>query len=76
MQNYLIIAESEEGGYEPVGEAVNSQEACEIAASDMRRRKKELEAGQAPMCPFQYNLWGRNRDGSFKPLAQIQAEEL
>lgn len=75
--NYILIAESEEGQYEPIGEAVTREEALELAASDMARRKRELEDGDIPMCPYLYNPWGRCADGGYVIAADpIMGDEL
>lgn len=75
--NYILIAESEEGQYEPIGEAVTCDEAQELAASDMARRKREQEDGNTPMCAYLYNLWGRCADGGYVIAADpIMGDEL
>jgi chorismate-pyruvate lyase len=75
MENYLIIAEAEEGNYEPIGEAVTPQEARELAASDMVQRCRDLNAGNSPMCPYIYRLWAR-RSGVYVESQQLKAVEL
>lgn len=58
----ILVAESAEGAYEPVGVASTRPEALEMAVADMRRRKAELEAGNGdPMCPERYVLWMEGR---------------
>ena len=47
----LLIAETEDGGYEPVGPVATIREAREIAASDRAGRMRELKEGGEPMCP-------------------------
>ena len=47
----MLIAEFGEGSYQPVAAVGSINEAREIAASDIRARKKELEHGGEPACP-------------------------
>ena len=76
MENYCIIAESEDGQYEPIGEAVTFNEALEIAASDMAHRLRELKRGNCPMCPYEYRAWGRCADGTFAPVRSWLATDI
>ena len=55
----VLIAESEDGGYEPVGPVSTVVEAREIAASDLRVRMKAQERGQETFCPDVYAVWAR-----------------
>jgi hypothetical protein len=50
----MLIAESENGTYEPVGAVSTISEGREIAVSDMRRRMQLSEQGSDPMCPARY----------------------
>ena len=69
----MLIAEDEDGHYEPVGVVVNINEAREIAASDMRGRQKELERGGTPMCPYEYKVWAQGIDGDYRVASEIPA---
>jgi hypothetical protein len=72
----MLIAEDEEGCYEPVGVVVNINEAREIAASDMCGRRKELERGGAPMCPYEYKVWAQGIGGDYRVASTISAASL
>lgn len=68
----ILIAESESGEYEPIGAVTSSLEAAEVAKSDMVQRQIRLENGESPMCPYVYNVWGRNSEGEMVLKAQIE----
>ena len=68
----ILIAESEEGAYEPISVVSSSMEAVEIAKSDMAKRKIRLENGYAPMCPYIYKVWGPNMAGEMGIKAEIE----
>jgi hypothetical protein len=72
----MLIAEDEEGRYEPVGVVVSINEAREIASSDMRGRQKELERGGAPMRPYEYKVWAQGIDGDYRVSSTINAASL
>jgi hypothetical protein len=74
--SYIIVAESETGEYEPIGEAVTLNEAVELVTSDMKGRLRDLEAGQSPLCPYQYRGWFRNSNGSYTSGVSWLATEL
>jgi len=69
----ILIAESEDGQYEPVGVVVSINEAREIAAGDMRGRMRDLERGGAPMCPYVYKVWAPGIDGDYRVAGEISA---
>ena len=69
----FLIAESEDGEYEPVGAVATIREAREIADSDMRRRMHQLEAGHEQMYPFRYRVWARDEAGTFSSVAEFDA---
>ncbi len=57
----MLIAEDEEGHYEPVGVASTINEAREIAVSNMRARVRRVERGLDPgLCPYEYKVWGES----------------
>jgi hypothetical protein len=73
----MLIAEDEECHYEPVAVASTINEAKEIAASDLRRRMRELERGGGPgICPWIYKVWAHGIDGSYRIAAEFDAETL
>jgi hypothetical protein len=53
----MLIAEFGEGNYRPISVVSSTNEAREIAASDMRARMKELERGGDSTCPERYVVW-------------------
>jgi hypothetical protein len=67
----MLIAESEEGTYEPVSPVGSIGEGREIARDDFRRRMAGLERGGSPLCPTVYKLWSRRFDGQFAVLAEF-----
>ena len=73
----MLIAEDEEGHYEPVGVVVSINEAREIAASDMRGRMRRLErGGDAGLCPYEYRIWAQGIDGDYRLASTINAATL
>ncbi len=68
----MLIAESEDGAYEPVA-PVSISEARDLASEDLRIRMADLEGGGEPMCPSIYRVWARNDRGEFTGLAEIEA---
>ena len=69
----FLIAESEDGAYQPVGAVMTIGEAREIVATDMRRRMSRLEQGSDPMCPVRYLVWARGDGGEYTTVAEIEA---
>jgi hypothetical protein len=69
----FLIAESEDGAYEPVGAVATIREAREIADSDMRRRMQQLETGSEPMYPFRYRVWAQGAEGKLSSVAEFEA---
>jgi hypothetical protein len=68
----LLIAEDEEGHYEPVAAVVSITEAREIAASNMRAKQNRLEAGEDPgLCPYEYKVWASGIDGGYGVVGMI-----
>ena len=73
----MLIAEDEEGRYEPVGVVVSINEAREIAASDKRGRMRRLERGEdAGLCPYVYKVWAQGIDGDYRVAGIINATSL
>ena len=66
----MLVAEDEEGGYEPVASTLS--EAYELAASDMALRMKKLNQGNDPgLCPARYALWVRGQRGEYANPIEI-----
>ncbi len=67
----LVIAEDEEGAYEPVALASTLSEAEELARSDYACRLRLLERDADPgLCPYVYRLWAR-RQGRYESAGEI-----
>ena len=70
----MLIAEDEDGHYEPVAVAATINEAKEIAESDLRGRMRSIEHGEDPrICPCMYKLWARGIDGEYRLAHEIKA---
>jgi hypothetical protein len=73
----MLIAEDEEGHYDPVAAVVSINEAREIAESDMRGRRRELERGGDPgLCPYLYKVWAQGLEGGYRTAATIDVSTL
>ncbi len=73
----MLIAEDEEGHYEPVGIVLTINEAKEIAENDMRERRRRLDRGEeAGLCPSEYKLWARGVWGVQHIAATWNASEF
>ena len=72
----MLVAEDEEGGYEPIAVTSTLNEAYELAASDMARRMNQLNQGNDPgLCPARYALWVRGPRGEYaNPIEIIVGE--
>ena len=72
----MLIAEDDEGGYEPIAVTSTLNEAYELAASDMARRINQLNRGNEPgFCPARYALWLRGQRGEYaNPIEIIVGE--
>ena len=70
----MLIAEDEDGHYDPVAVASSINEAKEIAESDLRSRMRSIEHGDdAGLCPIRYKLWARGIDGDYRLAHEIKA---
>jgi hypothetical protein len=69
----MLIAESEDGAYQPVAAVSTIREAREMADSDLRGRMSRFEKGEEPMYPARYLVWARNDRGDFTSVAEIEA---
>ena len=72
----LLIAETEDGHYEPTSVIASINEAREMAADDMRARMRNLEKGGAPSCPEIYKVWSRDYEGRYAVICQLDAATL
>jgi len=72
-----LIAEDEEGHYQPIGVVVSLNEAREIAQNDLQMRMDELERGGDPgLCPYYYKVWAQGLEGTYRIAATIPATSL
>lgn len=69
----MLIAEDEAGAYEPVAVASTVSEAIELVTSDLTQRRREVERGGSPLCPYQYTLWHRDRHGAYRAQYRISS---
>ena len=72
----MLIAEDELFSYQPLGPVATIAEAREIAESDLRSRRRELERGGAPLCPYVYKVWARGLEGDYKVAAEFDLSTL
>ena len=73
----MLIAEDEEGHYQPVASVISINEGREIAQDDLRRRTRLLECDADPgLCPYCYKIWARGIDGDLRVAAEILATSL
>ena len=69
----MLIAEDEEGKYEPIAVASTISEAKELAASDFRAWRRRLERGDDPgLYPYVYKLWAQGIEGAYMLAEQIE----
>jgi hypothetical protein len=69
----ILVAEPEDGAYQPVATVDTIREAREMAASDMRARMSRPEQGSDSLCPARYLVWARNAAGDYATVAEIEA---
>ncbi len=70
----LLIAEDEEGRYQPVANVSTINEARELAIADLHCRRERLERDEVPgLCPCTYKLWARGISGGFRVACEIEA---
>ncbi len=69
----MLIAEAEDGTYQPVGAVSTIGEGREFAASDLRGRMTRLEKGSEPICPARYLVRARRDGGGYETVAEIEA---
>lgn len=69
----MLIAEAEDGTYQPVAPVSTIGEARDMVKTDMRARMSSLEDGGDPMCPARYLVWARGGRGEYATVAEIEA---
>ena len=68
----MLIAENDEGCYQPIAMVNTITEAKELAENDLRARMKRLERGEdAGICAAIYKLWARGVDGEYRIAIEI-----
>jgi hypothetical protein len=67
----ILIAEDETGTYEPVAVVSTVSEAIELVTRDLSQRRRDIERGESPLCPYQYTLWHRNHYGTYRAEYRI-----
>ena len=69
----MLIAEDEDGQYEPVAVASTINEAKELAESDFRGRMRRLGRGDEPgLCPTVYKVWAQGIEGGYRIATEIR----
>jgi hypothetical protein len=68
----MLIAESEDGHYEPIAVVANVREAREVARRDFRDRMRRPEHPGERMCPHTYKVWARGIDGEQRIACEIK----
>jgi len=73
----MLIAEDEEGHYEPIAVVGSIAEGKEIAASNMRAKEDRLGQDADPgICPYEYKVMARGVDGDYILAASFPAHTL
>lgn len=73
----MLIAESEDGQYEPIGVVATIGEAREIAESNLRGKMRRLERDADPgLCPYTYKVWATGIDGDYRIAIELPATSL
>jgi hypothetical protein len=56
----MLIAEDDDGHFEPIAVVVSIAEGRELATDDQRRRMRLIERDEdAGLCPTRYKVWAR-----------------
>jgi len=69
----MMILESADGHYKPIGVVCTIQDAEEVAVADKASRAKALERGAEPFCPERYVVWARGANGKLVLVHEIDA---
>jgi hypothetical protein len=70
----MLLAEGEDGGYEPVAVVSTISEAREIADGHLEIRLIEIEKGKDPMYPARYVVWVRGDRGLYRNVFTFEAD--
>ena len=70
----LLVAEGEEGGYEPVAMVSTIREAREIADNDFEIRMVAINKGAEPMYPARYAVWKQGERGTYRIVSTFEAD--
>ena len=71
----MLIAETDDGRYEPVAVVVSIDEAREIAASNFAHRLKEIAMGcEDVACPARYAIWAQGLGGDYRLIREHTIE--
>ena len=68
----MLIAETEDGTYQPIGVVESIEEAKEMASANMAARIRELEKGGSPMSVYCFKVWANSTNG-YRVVAEIPA---
>jgi len=72
----FVVAQDEEGNYEPVALVGFVSEAEEIIADDLKRRFQKLDRDEDPgLCPYEYILWARGINGGYEIIGTALVTE-
>jgi len=67
----ILIAETEDGQYEPIGPVATINEAIECANHDMASRMRDLDLGGEPACHELYRVWARDFEGEYTVVFEM-----
>jgi len=68
----MLIAETDDGVYQPVAAVSTISEGRGRAAGDLRCRMARLDQGSDPMCPARYLVWALGDGGEYATVAEIE----
>jgi len=72
----MLIAETEDGQYQPAGPVATINEAIECASHDMACRMRDLELGGEPTCPAIYKVWSPDYEGEYTIVYEMDADTM
>ena len=67
----LLVAEAEDGSYEPVSVVSTIKEARFMAGENFRSRMIAVENADSPMCPDVYKVWIHGMHG-YRVISEIE----
>ena len=68
----ILIAESEDGTYQPIGVVESVEEAKDMASANMAARVRDLEKGGSPMSVYCFKVWANSANG-YRVVEEIPA---